>query len=284
MKRVWAGIGWLGAVIGITLSSAAIAQTPTAGAAPTDAVLRAAEPLIGRALFLRRFYLTNDLHYDASGQVAGTPKPGVWTLAGMDIKKVERRGPGEIELDGVRVAIRYNSDNHQFERHPQTGETMKVVVADTGSAEEMTEALDAIFAQGIDPRLQQATPPYWQHYFNPGLSWPQDALTGQQIYAPNAPNQPNDVSSAVVAHKSDAKMTDAAERDKVHGTLQLRMVVDAEGIPQRIAIVRPLGYGLDEQAVEAVARWRFAPAMRQGQPVASAMLLNYDFEFMAPLH
>jgi protein TonB len=59
-------------------------------------------------------------------------------------------------------------------------------------------------------------------------------------------------------------------------------VVDAAGVPQRIAIVRPLGYGLDERAVEAVAKWRFTPAMRQGQPIPATLLLNYDFEFVTP--
>jgi len=258
---------------------------PAPVSAPTDAVLDAAEALVGRALFLRGLYLANDLSFDAAGRVSGAPKAGDWTLAGMNVLKAERRGPKTIELDGVRVAIRYNTDNHQFERHPQNDEKMKLLVDDPGGLPGWNAAVDKIFAQGIDPGLQRAMPPFWQHYFNPTLAWPQDTLTGQTIYALfGQPDQAKDVIPPTVLRKTDSKMTSFAEHDKVHGVLQLRMVIDTQGVPRRIAIVRPLGYGLDEQAVEAVAKWQFRPGMRGGQPVAVEMLLNYDFEFVAPPH
>jgi TonB family protein len=249
--------------------------------AQMDVQMDAAQALIGRALILRGFYLTNDLAYDVSGRVQGAPKVADWTLAGMDVKKAERRGPKEIALEGVRVAIRYNPDNHQFERHPQAEEKLKVLVGDAGDGHGFGAALDAIFSQGIDPRLQRSVPPYWQHYFNPGLDWPPDALTGQQLYAANGlPNQAKDVAPPSLTHKVDLKMTPLAEKDKVRGTMQLRLVVDAEGLPRRIAVVRPLGYGLEERAVEAVSKWRFSPAMREGKPVAAGLVLNLDVEFV----
>jgi TonB family protein len=247
--------------------------------------LDAAEALMGRALFLRGLYLTNDLEFDAAGRVSGAPKTGDWTLAGVNVLKVERRGAKTIELDGMRVAIRYNTDNHQFERHPLNDEKMKILVGDPAGLSGWNAAVDKIFAQGIDPGLQRAMPPFWQHYFNPALAWPQDAVTGQTIYTLfGQPGQAKDVTPPTVLRKTDAKMTSFAEHDKVHGVLQLRMVIDAAGVPHRIAIARPIGYGLDERAVEAVAKWQFQPGMRGGQPVAVEMLLNYDFEFVAPPH
>ncbi|NYF79261.1 TonB family protein [Granulicella arctica] len=275
-------VGWVG-LTGVSGSAQGAAAKAPAAVKQADAEMDGAEALIGRALFLRGFYSENDLSYDASGKVQGTPKTGDWTLAGMDVLQVQRRGAQVIELDGVRVAIRYNPDSHQFERHAQNDEKMKVRVADAGSAAGFEAALEVIFAQGIDPELQHAMPAMWQHYFNPGLGWPQDALTGQTIYALNGlPNQAKDVTPPSVLHKQDSKLTGEAEKDRVSGVLQLRMVVDAQGVPQRIEVARPLGYGLDERAVEAIARWRFTPAMRGGQPVAAAMLLNYSFEVAAP--
>lgn len=251
---------------------------------PTDAALDAAQQWIGRALFLRGSYLANNLNYAASGQAIAPQKSGDWTLSGVDLQKVIRRSPEQIELEGLRVAIRYNPDNHQFERHPQKDATIKILLTDPGSADATETALDAIFSQGIDPRLQHATPDFWQHYFNPALPWPQDVLSAQQIFVPtNPPGKPSDPTQAVVLHKTDAKLTLEAEKDRVQGTLQLRMVIDAQGVPQRIAIVRPLGYGLDERAVEAVAKWRFTPAMQQDQPLPSALLLNYQFAIAPPL-
>jgi hypothetical protein len=46
-----------------------------------DAEMTAASLLVGRALFLRGFYLNNELTYDAAGKMRGEPKVGDWTLA-----------------------------------------------------------------------------------------------------------------------------------------------------------------------------------------------------------
>src|SRR5580704_9382827 len=93
-------------------------QGPSTGVNPVDKEMEVAGTLVGKALFLRGFYLTNDLNYDSAGRVQGTPKVGDWTVAAVNVLKSERRGPDEIELDGVRVAIRYNTDTHEFQRHP----------------------------------------------------------------------------------------------------------------------------------------------------------------------
>src|SRR5260370_38742328 len=90
----------------------AFAVQTTAG----DEGLTAASLLIGKALFLRGFYLSNELTFDADGRVQGTPKVGDWTVAAVNVLKVERRGAGEIELDGGRGAIRNNTDGHGFQR------------------------------------------------------------------------------------------------------------------------------------------------------------------------
>ena len=265
------------------VARAAPAQAPAL--APLDVSLDAAQALIGRALFVRGFYVADDLSYDASGRVEGTPKAGEWTLAGIDIKKVERRGPKQLYLEGARVAIRYNQDNHLFERHPQNDERMRVLVADAGNVAAVERTLDAIFALGIDPRLQAATPPWWQHYFNPGLAWPQDVLTGQTAYATaGLPNPAKDVTPPVVLRQSGLKLTSLAEKDRVRGVMQLSLTVDAEGVPHRIAVTRPLGYGLEESAVESVSQWRFTPAMREGKQVAVMLIVNLDFVTAAPGH
>jgi len=239
--------------------------------------------LIGKALFLRGFYLTNDLSYDLSGRVQGAPKVGDWTLAAVNVLKVERRGAGEIELDGVRVAIRYNTDSHEFQRHALNDEKMRLLVRETGDVKQLEAAFAAMFAVGIDPGLQRAMPDYWRHYFDPGLAWPQDALNGQTIYAfYGPPDQTKDVTVPKVEHRADPKYNEFAVRDKVQGTLQLRTVVDTAGVPQRITVSRPLGYGLDASAVEAMTKWRFAPGMKGGSAVATGVAVEQQFSLVNP--
>jgi TonB family protein len=213
--------------------------------------------------------------------VTGVPKTGEWTLAAVNVLKVTRRGEGEIELDGVRVAIRYNADNREFQRHPMNDEKMRIVVKDPRDASRLEIALAAMFAVGIDPGLQRAMPEYWRHYFDPSLAWPEDGLTGHAIYPMyGTPDQGKGVTAPRVEHDLEPKYGAFAQRDKVQGAVQLRLVVDASGVPQRIAVSRPLGYGLDASAVEAVKKWRFAAAMKEGNVVATGVLVEQQYSLM----
>jgi TonB family protein len=47
----------------------------------------------------------------------------------------------------------------------------------------------------------------------------------------------------------------------------LWIIVDVQGNVTDIRVVKPLGLGLDEKAVETVRTWKFKPAMRNSVPV-----------------
>jgi hypothetical protein len=253
------------------------ATTPAQPAPVRDLALEGAEALIGRAIFLRGGYAGGELTYDALGHVKGEPKQLDWTLAAANIEKVSRRSAGELELDGTRVAMRYNPEQHVFERHPQKDEKVKIILAVNDAARGLQGALATIFAVGIDPGLQRAMPLYWRHYFSPGLAWPNDDLTGKQVIPANA-QQGNGVEYPVLEKKAEPEFTSAARADKVRGLVQLRLTVGVDGIPRHIAIKQPLGYGLDQKAVEAAMKYRFRPGMKDGQPIAMEMLINQMFD------
>jgi outer membrane biosynthesis protein TonB len=48
-------------------------------------------------------------------------------------------------------------------------------------------------------------------------------------------------------------------------------------MPQSLKFGRTLGHGLDEKAVEAIHRYRFKPAMKNGEPVASKITIEVNF-------
>jgi TonB family protein len=52
-----------------------------------------------------------------------------------------------------------------------------------------------------------------------------------------------------------------------------------EGEVQILRVVKGLGYGLDEKAIEAVMGWKFAPATRNGAPVDAVTQVDVDFTF-----
>lgn len=65
--------------------------------------------------------------------------------------------------------------------------------------------------------------------------------------------------------------TQQAIRAKVQGWVNLRFVVGRDGIPRDFQVVKSLGFGLDEKAIEAVKKWTFRPGMRCYEPVESTV-------------
>lgn len=69
-----------------------------------------------------------------------------------------------------------------------------------------------------------------------------------------------------------------AQRRGIAGTVMLRVHVGADGEPRDIDLIEGSGsHDLDRAATEAVRRWRFAPAMRGGQPVEAAVQVPITF-------
>jgi TonB family protein len=85
------------------------------------------------------------------------------------------------------------------------------------------------------------------------------------------------VSPPVPIKQPTPKYSKQARREKYEGTCVLWLVVDADGRPRDIKVQRTLGLGLDEEAIEAVKRWRFKPAMKEGQPVSVRISVQVDF-------
>jgi TonB family protein len=81
-----------------------------------------------------------------------------------------------------------------------------------------------------------------------------------------------------ILHAVDPQYTDEARRAKFKGICIVALVVDVNGVPQNPRIVRPLGKGLDEKALEAVKQFRFKPAMKDGKtPVPVMITVEVNF-------
>ena len=85
------------------------------------------------------------------------------------------------------------------------------------------------------------------------------------------------VSAPRAIYDPDPEYSEEARKAKHQGTVILWIVVGPDGRPRDIRVQRALGLGLDEKAVEAVRKWRFAPAMRDGHPVAVEVNIEVNF-------
>ncbi len=80
-----------------------------------------------------------------------------------------------------------------------------------------------------------------------------------------------------IISKHEPKYTSEALKAKLEGTVTLSLTVGADGVPKDIKVIRGLGLGLDERAVEAVQQWRFKPATKGGEAVDVVAQVQVNF-------
>jgi TonB family protein len=88
------------------------------------------------------------------------------------------------------------------------------------------------------------------------------------------------VTAPVVIFKKDPEYSEEARKAKYQGTVLLAIEVDPSGKATNIRVVRSLGLGLDEKAMEAVKAWKFKPGYRNGQPVTVAATIEVNFRLL----
>ena len=88
------------------------------------------------------------------------------------------------------------------------------------------------------------------------------------------------VSAPVPIFRPEPEYSEEARKAKFQGSVIVALVVDEKGNPQSIRVVRPLGLGLDEKAIEAVQKWRFKPGLKEGRPVAVSAQIEVSFRLL----
>ena len=80
--------------------------------------------------------------------------------------------------------------------------------------------------------------------------------------------------------KTEPEYSDTARKARHQGTVLLAVIVDSQGNPRDIRVIRGLGLGLDERAMEAVSTWRFRPALLNGRPVSAPITVEVNFRLL----
>ncbi len=82
----------------------------------------------------------------------------------------------------------------------------------------------------------------------------------------------------VLVYSVDPEITEAARQKHISGDVRVTVLVDQNGRPQRIRVVKGIGFGLDEKAVEAVRQYRYKPATAEGKPVTAPLTIDVNFQ------
>ena len=98
--------------------------------------------------------------------------------------------------------------------------------------------------------------------------------TGGGFYRPG-----NGVAMPAVISEVKPSYTADAMRQKIQGVVMVEAVVMPDGGVGQVTVVRSLDptFGLDQEAVKAVRRWRFRPGTRFGQPVPVLVEIELTF-------
>lgn len=83
-----------------------------------------------------------------------------------------------------------------------------------------------------------------------------------------------------LASNQAPKYPPQALRSGVEGSVSVRVEVDASGVPTDVKVVERTGErsrDLDRAVTDAVRRWRFEPAMKDGKAVAGAVVVPVEF-------
>ncbi|HEY4011246.1 MAG TPA: energy transducer TonB, partial [Acidobacteriaceae bacterium] len=72
----------------------------------------------------------------------------------------------------------------------------------------------------------------------------------------------------IAIYTPDPEFSEEARKAKFSGNVVVSLIVGADGKPRNVHVLRGVGMGLDEKAVEAVQQYKFKPALKDGKAVA----------------
>lgn len=155
---------------------------------------------------------------------------------------------------------------------PPTATTAATPETPAQADQALKAALGRIFAIGIDSKLIAAMPGFWQLYYK--------AAEEKADYRPMDPAVLRDDAVDQKARLLTIYTPESngyAQAHGVSGMALFQVVVGTDGKAGEIAVARPIGFGLDENAVAAIRKASFQPAIKDGRAVP--VLVNMDVEF-----
>lgn len=267
----------------------------------------------GKTVLLRTFHNGRTLHYSATGNFIKGGEPGPWTLdAYIKIKEAKLKG-NELLFKGNRLDFIYSIDDRKFDSvvGPKVSVAFNLGPAST-SISSINKAVTKVFT-GNGQKLTDLVADYWKAYLSHSgaslldlcefelplladwktttpsrdrkdcaeLGW----NTNFNLEPPNPFADKNSPKPAgkqgftppVALFEPQPPYTPEAREAKLHGAVVLMAAIAADGRVGKVLILKPLGMGLDDEAVKKVRTWKFKPAMRDGKPIPEAVTITVHF-------
>lgn len=155
---------------------------------------------------------------------------------------------------------------------PSEARNVTTTTSQAHAAKLLRDALDHVFAQGLDDRMIASMPSFWKLYYQ--------AVNTHSDYRPSDPGVLRQIDvnqKARLLTNIEPPSNEFAQASGVAGMALYHAVIGADGKPEEIVVGKPIGFGLDESAVDTISKASFRPAIKDGKPVPVLLDLLVQF-------
>jgi len=266
---------------------------PMLGTAGEDLSLSLKNQYQGKVLTLRHFFKGSSLAFSRDGSLTGPAEVGPWTTDGeIQVLKIDWKDQ-EVKIHARRILLAFDENKKSLrdflevvrEWKPlKRGEIEQVLLANEVHIDiavpatsppysELEAAINSVFLSESE-FLVDFIPEFWSDYFKRGSN---PLTTVRYSDEPVYRVTMGGMTAPRVIQTENPKPSAEALRAKYHPIVMLSVVVDSKGSAREIGILTPAGMGLDEKAIEAVGKWKFQAATKNGKPVATIIAVEVDF-------
>lgn len=256
-----------------------VAVAANAQFTPADEQL--AESLKNKIIILRGFPHGSHVIYGKDGQLLkGTP--GIWTMDGyVKVRKV-RLEPVGLKIKGDRLGLLYDDKKGSMQQVDFEQEV--TIDLQVGSSTELAYAIKNKFL--VPPQhLADVVPAYWRYFvlsMNPDAA-SQEAAAKLLNESGGFPKPGAKATHPVGVTPPVSTYTPNPEPSNLTRALAhplkavFGVIINPDGTTTMSTILKPVGLGVDEQAIAKLVQWRSKPAMKDGKPIAYRATIVVDW-------
>ena len=276
---------------------------------------------IRRSFTIRNFYRGGRLRYGSEGQLVEKGESGFWSRDGMvEFSSVKISSDNKLIMQGKRTCVLFDPGHGEF-TNVKTGDSIQIEVQldpQQSRIEDVVPILQRILLSSRD-RLGDLVPSYWKNCVSRQVerrdkSSPWECVVTDKQAVPDFSGRKvswdipllddslhNGMRRYLLRHRvaylskpgvKDPKLLVAPdpifqwEQSRTHigtMTLVLAFTIAEDGRTHDIFIVSPIGMGLDDDAVQSLADWKFSPAICDEKPCAAHARVFFDISSTNPL-
>lgn len=224
------------------------------------------------------------------------------------IEKIEVTPNRALRVKCRRMIVNLKSDALDYTASPGDGDERREIAIDLGQQEPTSSFVESVFSKifvADRNTFLDSVPEYWKDCIQAAVRGSEEKQSHcrfgrrfSEIFSASAANTSparvdpaspgsqlvvqsttpevngralhigNRMSPPKIVYDPQPQYSQLAREAGEQGTCILTLMVDASGSAKNIHISKPLGYGLDEQAVRTVETWKFEPARRNGEPIS----------------